>query len=283
LTSQQGHGDQKFTPGASRDALQRLATASIRATELCRIVIEPMLSRNPSSLGFPSESTQSAYYPGPSSISKDEIAQVSECLERHHIFPENIRIRKYVSEGKTTYSVLQASVGSSPKTEELLLDGSNASIRVVRGDHSAELSEICDSLSEAKKYTANSHQELFISQYIESFRIGDLERYRDSQRTWIADRAPKVENIFGFVEPYRDPFGIRAEFEALVAISNAEETKALTRLVVESDTFISRLPWAKGCTENNGKGPFEKALFEPPDFASIHSMTTDMGILVHSY
>ena len=81
-----------------------------------------------------------------------------------------------------------------------------------------------------------------------------------------------LENIFGFVEPYRDPYGTRAEFEGLVAISDTEETKALTKLVENSATFIKKLPWAEGTKENDGKGPFEKALFEPPDFASIHSM-----------
>ena len=83
---------------------------------------------------------------------------------------------------------------------------------------------------------------------------------------------PRVENIFGYVEPYRDPYGIRAEFEGLVAISDPEETRALTKLVEHSATFIRRLPWADGDSlENDGKGPFEKALFEPPDFTSIHS------------
>ena len=74
------------------------------------------------------------------------------------------------------------------------------------------------------------------------------------------------------MEPYRDPYGSRAEFEGLVAISDAEETKALKKLVEYSTTFIRRLPWVDGIsTENESKGPFEKALFEPPDFTSIHS------------
>ncbi len=87
----------------------------------------------------------------------------------------------------------------------------------------------------------------------------------------MADHAPRVENIFGFVEPYRDPQGVRAEWEAVVAIPDSEETELLTRLVWESKTFIRRLPWAKGTIENDGMGPFEKENFEPPDFASIHS------------
>jgi dipeptidyl-peptidase-3 len=142
-------------------------------------------------------------------------------------------------------------------------------MKVKGGDHSEELARICASLSEAKKFAANEKQERFLSHYIESFRTGDLEIYRNSQRTWITDKSPRVENIFGFVEPYRDPYGIRAEFEGLVAIMDLEETSKLTKLVESSNIFIKRLPWA-GNDENDGKGPFEKALFEPPDFTSIH-------------
>ena len=108
-----------------------------------------------------------------------------------------------------------------------------------------------------------------ISQYIESFRTGDLEICRESQRTWVTDLTLRVENVFGFVQPYRDPFGTRAKFEALVAISDPNQTKVLTELVEKSTVFSHRLPAAIGTSENDGKGPFEKSLFEPPDFTSI--------------
>jgi dipeptidyl-peptidase III len=236
-----------------------------------------MLSQPPLSLGFPSTSTQSTYYPGPTHVSKEEISVVSQYLERHHIYPENTRIRKDLRNGKIVYIVLQASAESESVTEQLPIDDSDISVCLVRGDHSTELSKVCEELSKAMEYTANARQRTFISQYIQSFRTGDLEIYRDSQRTWVRDRAPNIENIFGFVEPYRDPFGMRAEFEALVGISNAQETMVLSKLVENSDMFIRRLPWAAGCMENNGKGPFENALFDAPDFASIHSIASDFA------
>ncbi|KAI4597163.1 hypothetical protein KJ359_004675 [Pestalotiopsis sp. 9143b] len=127
---------------------------------------------------------------------------------------------------------------------------------------------MCEHLTKAAENAANDTQRKFLQQYIASFRTGGLDVYRDSQRTWISDKAPRVENIFGFVEPYRDPYGIRAEFEGLVAIADPHETSLLSRLVSQSDKFIRRLPWAS--PENNGKGLFEKAFFEPPDFSSIH-------------
>jgi dipeptidyl-peptidase-3 len=51
--------------------------------------------------------------------------------------------------------------------------------------------------------------------------------------------------ILRFVEPYRDRFGIRAEFEGVVAIADKDETKILTGLIQNADKFIKRLPWRK--------------------------------------
>jgi len=202
-------------------------------------------------------------------ISKDEIDTISRALEERSIFPENTRIRKTTSVGTPVFEVLQASAKNDGPTEEFSLADSKGIVRLVHGDHSEELKHICSCLAEASKYAANETQRRFLAEYIESFETGSLQSYRNSQRTWIKDTQPRVENIFGFVEPYRDPYGTRAEFEGLVAIADPKETKILTKLVEYSATFIRRLPWANEL-ENDGKGPFEKALFEPPDFSSIH-------------
>lgn len=228
----------------------------------------------PFSLGFPSETAQSMYYPGRCKITKQEIQAISHAMEQWGILPENTRIEKIQTEEEVLYNVLQASSRSTPPREYELPEY-QARIVVKTGDHSIELSKMCAELEEAAKHASNATQKQVISQYIRSFETGDLEAYRDSQRTWVTDLNPRVENIFGFVEPYRDPFGIRAEFEGLVAISDPDETKTLSRLVENSDKFIRRLPWAVGATENDGKGLFEKSLFEPPDFTSIHGRVSD--------
>lgn len=232
-----------------------------------------ILSTPPFSLGFPSHTAQSAYYPGPSDITKEEVEALSHTLQEHSIFPENTRIRKSISTGTPIFDILQASTVEGISTQTFSLGDTNAVVRLISGDHCNELRQICASLAEASKYTANDTQKLYISQYIESFDTGSLHTYRDSQRTWIKDKAPNVESILGFVEPYRDPHGARAEFEGLVAISDSEETKALKSLVENSAKFIRRLPWSDSHSlENGGKGPFEKELFESPDFASVHGM-----------
>ncbi|KAF2678548.1 peptidase M49, dipeptidyl-peptidase III [Lentithecium fluviatile CBS 122367] len=240
-----GSGDQKFVPSVSSAALEHLSKRSSRLEALYNSIHDAISTVPPYGLGFPSDKAQSAS------------PAVSCLLEEHSILPENTRLRKRVNAGKLTFEVLQASVEHNAAYVELDLPHLGAV---------------------AMKYTANENQALFLSQYIASFKSGDLETYRDSQRTWVKDKTPRVENILGFVEPYRDPYGIRAEFEGLVAITDLEETRMLMKLVENSSIFIKRLPWAGG-SENDGKGPYEKALFEPPGFTSIHTLAYCSSII----
>lgn len=217
----------------------------------------------PFHLGFPSDTAQSSYYIG-DAVSESDANTVSKILEQNNIFPENTRLQKT----KNGFDVLIASVESGIAAQFPLQNGQEGYVRLIKGDHSSDLQRICAELREASRYAASQLQRNVLDAYIESFETGSLDAYRNSQRLWVRDKAPRVENIFGFVEPYRDPQGIRAEFEALVAIADDTETLLLTKLVDNSANFIRRLPWAT--PENDGKGPFEKSLFEPPDFSSIH-------------
>ncbi|KAI9686372.1 MAG: hypothetical protein M1822_003717 [Bathelium mastoideum] len=274
-----GSGDQKFGPSLGKEALKRLASISLEATRLFSSIAEPLTSIPPFSLGYASDRTQSAYYPSPDAVSEQDAFRVSSVLESHSIFPENTRVRKAVdSNGSETFEILQASVERDENARELTSKEPSSRFHLVRGDHAEDLAKICASLEAAVRYAANDAQRSYLLKCIESFRTGDLDAYRESQREWVRDKAPHVESIFGFVEPYRDPHGIRAEFEGLVAILDPAETRALSRLVEHSDDFIRRLPWAGG-DQNNGKGSFEKALFEPPDFTSIHSLAYCSSII----
>ncbi|KAL2024244.1 hypothetical protein VTK56DRAFT_9400 [Thermocarpiscus australiensis] len=268
-----GSGDQKFVPGLDDGFFRRLTASSPDLSELYQEISASINAVPPFSLGYPSETTQSSYYLG--NITEQDIAVVSRILEQNSIFPENTRIRR--SENGVDFEILLASVQRGDTGRIFPLPDGQGSVRLIRGDHSAELERICSELAEAAKYAANDLQRGFLRAYIESFDTGSLDAYRESQRIWVRDKGPRVENIFGFVEPYRDPHGIRAEFEGLVAVADDEETRRLARLVEDSAKFIRRLPWA--AEENDGKGPFEKNLFEPPDFSSIHTLAYCSSII----
>ncbi|KAK4452742.1 peptidase family M49-domain-containing protein [Podospora aff. communis PSN243] len=267
-----GSGDQKFVPDVSAEFLQVLASTSPRLGELVDEISPAIQSIPPYGLGYPSDITQSTYYLGVN-ITEQEVQNVSKLLSQHSLFPENTRIRKCDND----FEVLLASVDDSELGQSFPLPDGSGVVKLKRGDHSCHLERVCAELAEAANYAANERQREFLQAYIESFRTGSLDTYRNSLRSWAKDKSPRVENIFGFVEPYRDPHGTRSEFEGLVGIADDTETALLAKLVESSAKFIRRPPWAT--PENDGKGPFEKSLFEPPDFSSIYTLAYCSSII----
>ncbi|KAM3546936.1 hypothetical protein ARSEF1564_000249 [Beauveria bassiana] len=261
-----GEGDRKFVPDLTPDVLQKVATISAAATERLSAIMQPLLAVPPFGLGYPNDNAASAYYPGTERISHEELAKVSKVMAAHAIEPENTRLQKFVVGVKPLYHVLQASVETDERPQSLAND-----VYLVRGDYSKELRSVVSSLGEASKYVANDKQSAFLSHYIETFQTGHLDAFRKSQKVWVTDQAARAEHVIGFVESYRDPAGIRSEWEALVGIADKDKVARLKCLVESSDIFIRQLPWAVEGV-NDGKGPFEKSLFEAPDFTSLHAL-----------
>ncbi|KAG8163231.1 hypothetical protein KVR01_006528 [Diaporthe batatas] len=271
-------GGTKIIPALSAGALYKLAKSSPKATAILDEVAVAMVSELPSSIGYPGDSTQANYYPGNDRLTRDEIALVSTLLQAHNIEPENTRVTKTSANGEQVLQVLQASVTKQCVGEWKNVDELETTLRVEGGDHAEELSRICTSLLAAKEYCENQQQAVIIDRYVDSFRSGSLVAYRESQKLWVTDKSPRLETIFGFVEPYRDPHGVRAEWESIVCISDPIESSSMKCLVDKSDTFIRLLPWAIP-EINNGRGPFEKDLFEAPDFASVHALASCSSIV----
>jgi dipeptidyl-peptidase-3 len=111
--------------------------------------------------------------------------------------------------------------------------------------------------------------------YINSFQNGSIDSHRKSQKHWIKDVNPGVETNIGFIEAYRDPQGVRAEWEGLVAVVNKEESKKYSLLVGRSEEFVMKMPW-NGEVGGYGvgkKGPFKAEKFMQPDYTSVEGIS----------
>ncbi|KAL4893275.1 peptidase family M49-domain-containing protein [Aspergillus ambiguus] len=269
-----GSGDQKIIPDVSQESLNKLASGNPETASLLDNVRESMFRPFPNRLGCPSALTQTTYYLGKDCMEYlKDFSSIAELMEEQGIQPENTRLRRTGS----CYDILQASVAEGESGCFLTDTLPGKTIRLVKGDHREELERICQWIKEATNYASNSSQKQMLQQLLESFTSGDLQAYKTAQRIWVNDKAPSVETVIGFVEPYRDPLGVRGEFEGIVGISDSTETKRLSILANMANNLIRRLPWVDG--EDGSKGPFEKDLFDAPDFSSVHSLAYCASII----
>lgn len=272
-----GFGDSKFIPRISPDALKKLAAVDEHTSSLFEKAEntgggiyetkDPALMH----LGYPEAGHLTAYYPDSPTITKEEISIIGDVLEEKKLLIENTRLRKLAS---GDFDLLIASgVTNPPASERDLGDVSSLDLtgklagkklNLVFGDYQDEMAKIAVEFKKAKKDAANEIEEKMIEEYTRTFSTGSIQGFVESQRWWIKNKKPTVETDIGFVETYRDPQGVRGEWEGFVAMVNQERTRAFGKLVDAAPSMIPKLPWDKA---------FEKDKFLSPDFTSLEVLT----------
>jgi dipeptidyl-peptidase III len=260
-------GDTKFVPAIAPERVARIVEVASRlsqrpddalqqAFERVRGVIWSLDDRE-RHLGFPGEGVSGYYGPG---VSQADVEFVRRYLESKQIEPWNTRV---IYETAGPEKVLKVRIASARRFEQRDVF-EDRPILIGYGDHSESLTGVIDALKRVEPHCANDIQREMIRKYIEHFAEGHITLHKDAMRAWVKDLSPAVETNLGFIETYRDPANVRAEWEGLVAVVNREESKLFSKLVEDAPRLIPQLPWPK---------EFEKDTFERPDFTSLDVLT----------
>ncbi|KIW95081.1 uncharacterized protein Z519_03664 [Cladophialophora bantiana CBS 173.52] len=277
LGNYKGFGDSKFIPRISPEDLKKLCDVNNECKSLHEKATKTgggMYETRDAALmhlGYPEAGHMTAYYPDSPTITKEEISIVGDVLEEKRLLIENTRLRKLDS---GDFELLIASGVSNPPASERDL-GDISSIDLTGklagkklhlrfGDYQEEMAKIALEIKKARKDAANEVEEKMLDEYARSFETGSIQGFVESQRYWIKDKKPMVETDIGFVETYRDPQGVRGEWEGFVAMVNQERTRAFGKLVDAAPSMIPKLPWSK---------EFEKDKFLSPDFTSLEVLS----------
>lgn len=270
-------GDQKFIPRCSLDVFRSLASVSNECTAALEKANTTgggiFETKDPAMmhLGYTELGHMTTYYPDSPDITKNEITAIGDFLEKKRLPLENTRLRK-TSSGD--FELLIASGISNPPLEardlgpddEFTLEGSltGKKLKLVFGDYLNEMAKVALNTKKAEQHAANDIQRHMMQEYSKSFGTGSSQAFEESQRWWIKDKGPMVESDIGFVETYRDPHGVRGEWEGFVAMVNQDRTRSFAKLVSSAEAMIPKLPWSND---------FEKDAFLRPDFTSLEVMS----------
>lgn len=267
-------GDAKFIPRCSEKSVAAIVASAPEAAahyEKCKAAIFDHSQQTKMHLGFLDDGHTTTYYPEAEGITKADIEAVNTWMADKNLLPENTRLNK---KGDVFEILIASGITSPPadgtdigkQTEFTLEDGAlkGKTIKLVFGDHATEMANVAKNLELAAQVSANENQKNMHLAYAKAFSTGSHNAFKDSQRWWIKDKSPAIECNIGFVETYRDPAGVRGEFEGFVAMVNQERTRAFGALVDASPRLVPLLPWS---------ADFEKDKFLAPDFTSLEVLT----------
>jgi dipeptidyl-peptidase-3 len=249
-------GDTKFVPRIPLDKLEAILKSAHNAQEItalwekCKDRVYS-LGVGERELGLDGKGISTYYSPN---ITRDEIARVQKFMDSISLSPYNTRLFKHDG------PVYEIKIASAHAKGAAFHEYDGLKIKITYGDYADILALVADNLEKAAGFAANQNQVQMLDKYVQHFREGDIEDHKGAQRHWIKDVGPVVETNIGFIESYRDPFGVRGEFEGFVAVVNKDMSRKFGSLVESATSFIALLPWPK---------ELEKDRFLRPDFTSL--------------
>ncbi|BHF65642.1 bifunctional diacylglycerol diphosphate phosphatase/phosphatidate phosphatase [Sparganum proliferum] len=265
-------GDTKFIPAVSREVFTNIIelTDAYKSSEIVREIFERVIdsiySTHPGRLrlAFPPEGITTYYS---SNCTRADAELVQSFLNSKKMEAYNTRLVKSFekdAKGRDNYALLVAS--AECREEEIENSGlpHSSTLKIRYGDYHELMQLIVSGITAVKAAALNDNQKKMWSEYQRSFQTGSIEAHKAGSRHWVADKQPAVESYIGFIESYRDPYGVRGEFETFVAVVDKDVSAKFQSLVNCASSFLPLLPWPSS---------YEKDVFLEPDFTSLDIMS----------
>lgn len=269
-------GDSKFVPACEPAAFAAIVEAAPNAADEVQRLFKDVsgaiysCSEHELALAFPPKG-KTAYYSA--DITQEEVETVDTYLKAQLIEQWNTRVYKLAN------NHFEVRIPCAESRRDVRHATGDLQIDLVYGDYAANFRGVVENLNKALGHAANPEQQAMIAAYVRHFTTGSIDEHKESQRHWVKDKGPAVETNMGFIETYRDPQGVRAEWEGFVAIVDKQQSEMYGNLVKRGEEFIAELPW----------GPdFENKEFKHPDFTSLEvlgfaSSGIPLGICIPNY
>ncbi|XP_031625501.1 dipeptidyl peptidase 3-like [Contarinia nasturtii] len=266
-----GMGDTKFVPNLDVSQFKLIIKTSQAfkkdhmVSDLWDRCKKPIfyLTERTKSIGLANEGITTYFSENCTKLDSDRI---TDFLQAKNIIPYNTRAFKIEDKGKVTYHI---KLGAFKKAENMAEVYKGNTFIVSRGDYSPLLELVNKNLAKAKDYAQNVQLRV-VGHYIDHFRHGKIGSHKEATTFWLEDSEKPVETYLGYIAPYRDPAGIRAEYNGLVAMSNSDKSEKLSKLANNAKHFLQTLPWP---------AQFEKDTFINPDFAVVDVLTFDGSVV----
>jgi dipeptidyl-peptidase III len=262
LGNYKSFGDTKFIPALGAERMYAFVSSSkadpTKVLELWDECSERMYSLPPRQrqMGLGSEKGISTYFSANCDASDAKLANAF--LDSIGVSAYNTRLFKT---GNHQYTIrLASSTTEAYDAGPVQHDYEGYSFTLARGDYAPIMARVVSAIQEAIPYVANPTQQQMLEHYAQSFTGGSIDAHKDASRHWIRDKGPAVESYIGFIESYRDPSGVRGEWEGFVSCVNKEVSRKFQALVDHAESFLTLMPWPK---------ELEKDVFLRPDFTSL--------------
>jgi len=262
-----GFGDTKIVPDVLPEMFEKIIKASKAWADdeetmqtLWNSIKGPMfsLSDREKQLGLGDKGVTTYFTPNCTNEDSDLVNRFFKQINMEGYINRVFKVTKGGEDGRDLFEIRHAAAESSVIGERQVFE--NADFVITAGDYNQLLFKVNENLSLAKNYVANEDEKSMLEYYIKSFKEGSLDAHKDGSRHWIKNKGPAVETYIGFIETYRDPVGMRGEFEGFVAMVNKEQSAKFQELVDNAEKLLTYLPWP---------AEFEKDTFLRPDFTSL--------------